>query len=115
MKIGLNEQLVEVPERSTLMEVRGLFRPAADVWILNGAMVMEDMPLSEGDEVMLIERGVVPPKGRVGVGYGCTAYARGSCADESGYSWNCWFGWFGLSSGGGTSADGCGSASIGGF
>ncbi len=62
MKIGLNEQVVEVPERSTLMEVRGLFRPAADVWILNGAMVTEDMPLYEGDEVMLIERGVVPSR-----------------------------------------------------
>ena len=62
MKIGLNEQVVEVPERSTLMEVRGLFRPLADVWILNGAMVVEDIPLSEGDEVMLIERGVVPPR-----------------------------------------------------
>ena len=62
MKIGLNEQVVEVSERSTLMEVRDLFRPAADVWILNGAMVMEDIPLSEGDEVMLIERGVVPPR-----------------------------------------------------
>ena len=60
MKIGLNEQVVEVPERSTLMEVRSLYRPAADVWILNGAMVMEDAILSEGDEVMLIERGVVP-------------------------------------------------------
>ena len=62
MKIGLNEQVVEVPECSSLMEVRDLFRPEADVWILNGAMVMEDMPLNEGDEVMLIERGVVPPR-----------------------------------------------------
>ena len=62
MKIGLNEQVVEVPECSSLMEVRDLFRPEADVWILNGAMVMEDMPLNEGDEVMLIQRGVVPPR-----------------------------------------------------
>ena len=75
MKIGLNEQIVEVPDRSTLMEVRGLFRPAADVWILNGAMVMEDMPLSEGDEVMLIERGWFLQR-RVGVGDGGSAYAQ---------------------------------------
>ena len=61
MKIGLNEKVVEVPERSTLMEVRGLFRPAADVWILNGAMVMEDMPLLRGMR-MLIERGWFLPE-----------------------------------------------------
>ena len=70
MKIGLNEQVVEVPERSTLMEVRSLYRPAADVWILNGAMVMEDAILSEGDEVMLIERGVVPLRDELEGGMG---------------------------------------------
>ena len=90
-----------------------LFRPAADVWILNGAMVMEDMPLSEGDEVMLIERGVVPPR-RVGVGDGGSAYARVHAqmkALQLGLLvWAVWD-----RGGGGACADGRGSASVGGF
>ena len=68
-------------ERSTLMEVRDLFRPAADVWILNGAMVME-VYLSRGDRVMLIERGVVPPRDEL-ESVMAARHTPGSCADES--------------------------------
>lgn len=37
-------------------------QPNADVTILNGFPLKEDRPLSDGDEVVLIQRGVVPAK-----------------------------------------------------
>ncbi|RZO87505.1 MAG: sulfur carrier protein ThiS adenylyltransferase ThiF, partial [Kiritimatiellaceae bacterium] len=60
MKIGLNERELEVAEGLRLRALVAAQRPEADVWIVNGAAVSEDVVLQAGDEVMLIERGAVP-------------------------------------------------------
>jgi sulfur carrier protein ThiS adenylyltransferase len=61
MKIGLNEQEIDVVEGVRLRALVAAEKPAADVWIVNGAAIAEDVVLQAGDEVMLIERGAVPP------------------------------------------------------
>lgn len=61
MKILLNESLLEVVDGCTLFQVRDTNKPGADVLIYNGAAVVDDVVLSEGDSVNLIKRGEIPP------------------------------------------------------
>jgi len=61
MKIQLNEREIEVVAGTTLFPLRDRETPEADVLIHNGAAVSEDVPLSEGDCVNLIQRGEIPP------------------------------------------------------
>ena len=59
MKIGINEQIIDVPDGSTLANIREKFKPNADVCIVNGALIPDDISLQGNDQVMLIERGVM--------------------------------------------------------
>ena len=60
MKIRLNERGFTAGADSTLFGLRDAVRPDADVVILNGAAMAEDVPLKAGDEVSLITRGETP-------------------------------------------------------
>lgn len=60
MNIKLNETPLELNEGSTLFTVRDALKPNADVLILNGAAMTQDVPLCHGDEVNLIQRGIIP-------------------------------------------------------
>ncbi len=60
MRILLSERTVDVPAGTTLFAVRDSNKPNADILVLNGAVVADDRPLSEGDSVNLIQRGEVP-------------------------------------------------------
>jgi sulfur carrier protein ThiS adenylyltransferase len=46
----------------TLHDLREEHKPGADVVILNGAPVADDIPLSDGDAVVFIRRGEIPRK-----------------------------------------------------
>lgn len=61
MKIQLNERTLDIAAATTLYQVRDMEKPAADVLIYNGAAVVEDVVLNEGDRVTLIKRGDIPP------------------------------------------------------
>ncbi len=61
MKIQLNEREVKVDAGATLFQLRDREKPGADVLVHNGAAVSEDVTLSEGDGVNLIQRGEIPP------------------------------------------------------
>lgn len=60
MNILVNEKPATVTAGSTLYQVRDRFQPEADLVIHNGFPVSEDCPLSEGDRVVLINKGVMP-------------------------------------------------------
>ena len=61
MKIRLNERACDIAADTSLFALREVFKPDADVVILNGAAMSADAPLAEGDEVCLIRRGEIPP------------------------------------------------------
>lgn len=60
--ITLSEQEIHVPAGMLLHDLRDEHKPGADVVILNGAPVAENPPLQDGDAVVFIRRGEVPPK-----------------------------------------------------
>lgn len=60
MKIKLNERSFDASAGTHLFALRDAERPQADIVILNGAAMAVDAPLSAGDEVCLIQRGVAP-------------------------------------------------------
>lgn len=59
-EIKLNEQPFKTEGGATLFALRDAVKPDADILILNGAAMAVDAPLSDGDEVCLIQRGEVP-------------------------------------------------------
>jgi sulfur carrier protein ThiS adenylyltransferase len=61
MKIQLNEREIEIDVGATLFQLRDREKPGADVLVLNGAAIADDVALSEGDYVNLIARGEIPP------------------------------------------------------
>jgi len=65
VRIQLNERELEVEAGKTLMDLRREFRPDADIVIWNGAPMVEDQALSEGDRVVLIRRGEMPDSGEL--------------------------------------------------
>lgn len=62
MRIFVAERELEVEEGLRLFELRSRVKPDADVVVYNGAAVAVDRPLAEGDRVVLIRRGEVPPE-----------------------------------------------------
>jgi len=62
LSIRLNEKTVDVEEGTTLFSLRDQIKPDADVLVLNGAAMTDDVPLRTGDEVSLIQRGETPSK-----------------------------------------------------
>ena len=61
MKIQLNEREIEIENGVTLHQLRDRKKPGADVLIYNGAAVADDVALTDGDCVNLIQRGEIPP------------------------------------------------------
>jgi len=61
MRIRLNENDIAIAAGATLQDLRDEYRPGADVLIVNGFPAAADQPLAEGDCVVLIERGAIPP------------------------------------------------------
>ncbi len=60
MKIVIGETPCEVPQGTTLHQLRDARKPRADIVCLNGAPVEADVVLSEGDSVVFIRRGEMP-------------------------------------------------------
>jgi len=60
IKIKVNEKEVSVPSQTTLHQLKERFKPKADVIIYNGFPLTRDLPLKEGDEIVLIEKGRPP-------------------------------------------------------
>ncbi len=60
MRIFLNERPIDLPQGTTLQQVRLQLRPQADLIVLNGFPAGGDTLLSEGDRVVLISRGEFP-------------------------------------------------------
>ena len=65
LNIQLNERPMQVEEGVTLFSLRDRVKFDADVVILNGAALIEDALLKEGDEVSLITRGEIPSAGEL--------------------------------------------------
>lgn len=60
--VRINEQPERLPAGTHLDELRRARAPRADVVILNGFPAVVDAELSTGDEVVFIQRGVVPAR-----------------------------------------------------
>lgn len=60
MRIKVNERSADVADGMTLEAARRQFKADADLVIYNGAPMAADLPLREGDEVVLIRRGEMP-------------------------------------------------------
>ena len=58
--ITVNEHTRVVERGMTLHTLRDTFQPEADVIVLNGFPTREDRVLEEGDQIALIQRGVIP-------------------------------------------------------
>lgn len=61
LRLYVNENLLEVADDCGLAELRAAWKPAADLLIVNGYPVDEQHPLADGDRVILIRRGELPP------------------------------------------------------
>jgi len=62
IQITLNERPLTLPEGTTLFALRDTRKPGADVVVYNGAPMRDDTPLRDGDAVVLIQRGEIPPE-----------------------------------------------------
>jgi len=60
MQIFINEQPTEVTAGTTLHQMQRQIKPDADLAILNGFPMAEDVPLSDNDQVVFICRGEIP-------------------------------------------------------
>ncbi len=61
-RILLAERSFDAPDGATLFSLRDAVKPDADIIVCNGAPAPEDRPLAEGDAVVLIRRGEIPPE-----------------------------------------------------
>ncbi len=59
MKIKVNEKYLETSEKN-LFNIKEKIKPDADIVIVNGCVIRNDMLLSDGDKVVLIRRGEIP-------------------------------------------------------
>ncbi|TCO77478.1 sulfur carrier protein ThiS adenylyltransferase ThiF [Marinisporobacter balticus] len=60
MKIFINEKNVIVNEKDTAFEVRDFVKKDADIVVVNGFIIREDVELKENDRITLIIRGEIP-------------------------------------------------------
>jgi sulfur carrier protein ThiS adenylyltransferase len=60
VKVLVGEREQEVPEGTTLLELRDRLKPDADVVVYNGAPAAGDPEVADGDRVVFITRGEVP-------------------------------------------------------
>ena len=61
VNVVVNERRRAVAEHTTIGEIRDAVKPGADILIVNGFPVPPDSEASEGDEIILIRRGELPP------------------------------------------------------
>lgn len=61
MQIRINEQVTTVDDGLTAGQLAHLFRPGADILILNGFPAAPETLVRAGDELFLIRRGEIPP------------------------------------------------------
>lgn len=61
LHIKLCEKPLLIPAGTTLFQLRDQHKPRADVLVVNGFPVSQDCPLNEGDAVVMIQRGEIPP------------------------------------------------------
>jgi sulfur carrier protein ThiS adenylyltransferase len=62
MRIKINERFHDLEGPHSLYSLQKIYKPDADVLIVNGFAVLEDRPIQTGDEVVLIRRGEVPSR-----------------------------------------------------
>lgn len=62
MKLFVNEKLINVNEKTTLYEIKDIYKKDADITILNGFPTKENAIIKDEDSVVLIKRGEVPKK-----------------------------------------------------
>ncbi len=60
MTVFLHERPISVDRGATLFGLRRRHKPDADILVLNGAIVVDDCPLADGDTIHLIRRGETP-------------------------------------------------------
>ncbi len=58
--IKVNERDRQVPPNTMLLDLKGALHPSADLIIYNGFPISENIPLSDGDEVVFVEKGKIP-------------------------------------------------------
>ena len=58
--VKVNERNRQVPRDTRLLDLKGRILPASDLIIYNGFPISENIPLKDGDEVVLIEKGKIP-------------------------------------------------------
>lgn len=61
MDLFVNEKPISTEEGLSLFDLQAWLKKDADIVILNGFSCREDHPLSNGDRIILIRRGEVPP------------------------------------------------------
>ncbi|MDG6225110.1 MAG: sulfur carrier protein ThiS adenylyltransferase ThiF [Candidatus Thermoplasmatota archaeon] len=61
MRVTVNEKEREVPEGSTLEDIRRTFKPHADVIVQNGFPCVSDFKVKGSDRIVLIKKGEIPP------------------------------------------------------
>jgi len=60
--IKVNERDHQVSPNTSLLDLKGMLHPAADLIIYNGFPISENIPLNDGDEVVFLEKGKIPDK-----------------------------------------------------
>jgi sulfur carrier protein ThiS adenylyltransferase len=58
--VRVNERDQQIPPETRILDLKAALYPAADLVIRNGFPISEDIPLTEGDEVIFIEKGKTP-------------------------------------------------------
>lgn len=61
MQLNVNGQKIEL-NCSTAFEIRNQIGNPTDIVILNGFLIEQDCPVSENDQLTVIEKGVMPPR-----------------------------------------------------
>ena len=60
LRIRVNEKEKTLPSPTTLFDLRNQVKPDADLVIYNGFPLTSDLPLKQGDEIVLIRKGEIP-------------------------------------------------------
>jgi len=63
--IKVNERDRQVPPDTRILDLKGELYPAADLIIFNGFPISENISLNDGDEVVFIEKGMIPDEGEM--------------------------------------------------
>lgn len=67
MRIYINEEVNEVKNNERIFKIKETYKKDADLIILNGFQVKEDIHLKKNDKVVLIKKGEIPSKDQLEV------------------------------------------------